>query len=32
MMLAVRHAQIPESSKAAIASGNLERVLSEITW
>lgn len=27
MMLALRHAQIPESAKAAIAAGNLERLL-----
>jgi hypothetical protein len=29
MMLALRHAQIPEQAKAAIASGNLERMLEE---
>jgi hypothetical protein len=29
MMLALRHAQIPERAKAAIASGNLERMLEE---
>lgn len=29
MMLALRHAQIPEEAKAAIAGGNLERLLQE---
>jgi hypothetical protein len=29
MMLALRHAQIPLEAKAAIASGNLERILAE---
>lgn len=29
MMLALRHAQIPDDAKAAIASGNLERILAE---
>jgi predicted TIM-barrel fold metal-dependent hydrolase len=29
MMLALRHAQIPEEAKTAIAGGNLERLLSE---
>jgi hypothetical protein len=29
MMLALRHAKIPEEAKAAIASGNLERLLQE---
>jgi predicted TIM-barrel fold metal-dependent hydrolase len=29
MMLALRHAKIPEAAKCAIASGNLERILSE---
>jgi len=27
--MALRHAQIPEDAKAAIASGNLERILQE---
>ena len=27
MMLALRHARIPEEAKAAIAGGNLERIL-----
>ena len=30
MMLALRHAQIPEEAKAAIAAGNLERILAEV--
>lgn len=30
MMLAIRHAQIPEEAKTAIASGNLERILAEV--
>ena len=29
MMLALRHAQIPDEAKAAVASGNLERILQE---
>jgi predicted TIM-barrel fold metal-dependent hydrolase len=29
MMMALRHARIPEEAKAAIASGNLERILQE---
>jgi hypothetical protein len=29
MMLALRHAQIPEEARAAIAGGNLERILAE---
>jgi len=29
MMLALRHARIPEEAKAAIAAGNLERILAE---
>ncbi len=28
MMLALRHAQIPDAAKQAIAAGNLERLLS----
>jgi hypothetical protein len=30
MMMALRHARIPDEAKAAIASGNLERVLGEV--
>ncbi len=30
MMLALRHAQIPDEAKAAIAGGNLERMLAEV--
>jgi predicted TIM-barrel fold metal-dependent hydrolase len=30
MMLALRHAQITEEDKQAIAAGNLERILSEV--
>jgi hypothetical protein len=30
MMLALRHAQIPETAKEAIAGGNLEKILSEV--
>lgn len=30
MMLALRHARIPEEAKQAIASGNLERILQEV--
>jgi len=29
-MLAIRHAQIPEEAKTAIASQNLERLLGEV--
>jgi hypothetical protein len=29
MMLALRHARIPDEAKAAIAGGNLERLLEE---
>jgi uncharacterized protein len=32
MMLAIKHAKIPEEAKAAIASGNLERILEEVRW
>lgn len=32
MMLAIRHARIDENAKAMIASGNLERILSEVCW
>ena len=31
MMLALRHARIPEEAKAAIAGGNLERILEEVS-
>ena len=30
MMLALKHARIPDEAKAAIASGNLERILAEV--
>jgi hypothetical protein len=30
MMLALKHAQIPEEAKTAIAGGNLERILAEV--
>ena len=30
MMLAIRHARIPEEAKAAIAGANLERILAEV--
>ncbi len=30
MMLALRHARIPDEAKGAIASGNLERLLGEV--
>ena len=30
MMLALRHARIPQEAKEAIASGNLERILKEV--
>jgi predicted TIM-barrel fold metal-dependent hydrolase len=29
MMMALRHARIPDEAKAAIAAGNLERILQE---
>lgn len=32
MMLALRHARIPEEAKAAIASKNLDRILTEVVW
>ena len=32
MILALKHALIPEEAKAAIASGNLERMLAEVRW
>ena len=31
MMMAIKHAKIPQAAKNAIAHGNLERVLSEVT-
>jgi hypothetical protein len=30
MMLALKHARLPEEAKTAIAGGNLERILAEI--
>jgi hypothetical protein len=30
MMMALKHAQIPESSKNAIAHANMERIIDEI--
>jgi hypothetical protein len=30
MMMALKHARIPEEARHAIASGNLERILAEV--
>jgi len=32
MMMALKHAHIPDEAKALISSGNLERILAEVQW